>query len=364
MPIDIRSFSEVVTSLREKFATSAPQFDTKEGTLPRIALIDPTALELEQVESLLLQVQESQSLLTARGIDLDLLAFNYNVHRRGAQSASGFVQIYIDQTLLIDPIIIPKDTVILSTGGVEYITLLEGVLNGFAQQTVRNGVDVYQITIPVVSTITGSAGNANPGTLRSISVAGVGVTNDAAVIGGYEEEPDDSLATRAILSFGVWSRGTKQAVEFGARLVPGVYYAKSITDYAGHFKVFVSDQAGNLSDEMRQAVFDILVDWAGTGNGWTVVQPPLELLDVVVKVIFKSKINMNILIDQFQTDIATIINKTDTSSLYLDDLISQIKSATSGYVLHFDIDDPHEHVIQQEGTIIRSGNITVINQTT
>lgn len=364
MPIDPRSFNEIVTSLRTRFTSTAPQLDTKEGTFSRIALIDPTAIELTQLETLLLEVQESQSLLTAKGVDLDLLAFNYNVHRRAAQKASGFVQVFIDKTLLIDPIVVEKGSIITSDTGIEYETLLEGVLNGFAQETLRGGVEVYQITLPVASTITGSAGNANPGTLNLISISNISVTNDAAIVGGYEAEPDDSLATRSILSFGVWSRGVKQAVEFGARLIPGVYYAKAVTDYAGHFKIFVSDQAGNLSDEMRQAVFDILVDWAGTGNGWTVVQPPLELIDVTVKVIFKTTVNMAQLIDKLQSDVATIINKSNTSEIYLDDLISEIKIATSGYVLHFDIDVPNEHILFPDGTIIRSGNITVINQTT
>lgn len=359
-----RDYATIVLSLRQKFAGTFPELTTQDGSVPRIGIIDPIGLELQQIEALLKQVQDSQSLLTATGVDLDLLAFNYNVQRRDAQKASGYVQFYIAQSSLTDPIAIDGGTIITSTDNVQYETLLDAVLNGFAQQSVRDSIPVYEITVPVSAIQTGSAGNALSGTLTTTTIQNVNVTNDAIVEGGYEQEPDDSLAQRCILSFGVWSRGTKKAVEYGARLIPGVYYARAVTDYAGHFTLFVSDKAGNLSNEMRQAVFDIMVDWAGAGNGWTVVQPPIFLLNTNIKVIFKSQFNINTQLTQVQQDIATIINASNDSTIYIDDLIVAIKNKLSSYVLHFDLDAPVDHIVKPVGTVIRSGTIVATSVTT
>lgn len=364
MPIEVRTFPAIVADLREKVTTSLPQLDTSEGTFFRLATIDPFSLELQQLENLLLQVQESQYLLTAIGPDLDLLAYNYNVYRRGAQKASGYCQFYTPQAGFTDPISIPKGTIITSTNGARYETLLDGVINGFGDQdTEYNGVDVYQITLPVSATVVGSVGNALAGVLTSINITDVNVRNDSPIEGGFDQEDDTSLATRAIQSFGIWSRGIKGAVEYGAKLVPGVYYASAVYAYAGHFNLFVSDQAGNLSDEMRDAVDSILIDWAASGVGWTILPPPLYELDVTIKVAFRSNSNLSAQINQFRIDIASIINATQSSKFYMDDFDAAIRLKTTSYVAHFDRDEPEEHILQQDGTIIRSGIIDVIDQT-
>lgn len=363
MPISPRQFNQIVSSLREKFSSSFSSLDTKEGSTSRIGIIDPTSLELEEIESLLLEVQESQNLLTASGVDLDLLAFNYNVQRRGAQFASGFVQFFVYQSILTDPIFIEKDTVISSIENVEYSTLLDGTINGFSQLVTRNSQPAYQITIPVVSLSSGIVGNASAFQVNTVNITNVNVTNDSPIEGGFEEETDDSLAQRSILSFGVWSRGTKKAVEFGARLIPGVYYARAVTDYAGHFNIYVSDQAGNLPDEMRQEVFNIMVDWAGSGNGWSVLAPPIFYQDTLVKVIFKSKVNMTTQINQLIQDVATVINRSNDSTIYIEQLYADLQTQIGSYVLHFDLENPSDHIIQPVGTIIRSNSVSVINET-
>lgn len=359
MPITPRSFPTIVADLRQKMTQQLPELDTSEGTFYRLAGVDPFALELEELEALLLSVQESQSLLTARGNDLDLLAFDYNVFRRGAQKASGFVQFYIPQENLSDPITIPKGTVVTSTAGVSYETLLEGVLNGFSQQSERNEVEVYEITLPVGATIDGSAGNASSGLLTSTTISELSVINDSIILGGYEEEPDESLAARAIESFGVWSRGIESAVEYGVKTVPGVYYCSVVYAYAGHITVYVSDQAGNLSDELRSSVDAILSEWAAAGIGWTIVQPPLFLQNVTLKVLLRSNANQSTQVDQIKTDVSSVINASDTNVIYFDDLVVGIKNALTSYVLHFDLDVPTDHIVKTTGTIIRAGTITV-----
>lgn len=364
MPISPRQFPTIVADLRDKVASTLPTLDTSEGTFFRIATIDPFSLELEELENLLLSVQASQSLLLASGVDLDLLAFNYNVQRRGAQKASGFAQFYVPQAGFTTPYSIPKGTIVTSTNGTQYETLLAGVINGFGSQaTTRNSVSVFEITLPVSAKVVGVGGNAVSGVLTTLGISGVNSTNDAPIEGGFNQETDTSLATRAIESFGIWSRGVRGAVEYGAKLVPGVYYASAVYAYAGHFKIFVSDQAGNLSDELKTAVDNILTDWAASGIGWTVLAPPLLLQNVSAKVAFKSSANISTQVEKFKQDIATVINASKTSKIYYDDLVVDIKNRVNSYVAHFDLDTPSEHIIQPEGTIIRTGTITVTDQT-
>lgn len=359
MPITVREFPAIVSSIRSRMTSNIPALDTSEGTFFRIATIDPIASELLYIEDLLLQVQESQSLLTASGIDLDLKAVDYNVFRRGAQNSSGFVQFYIAQASLNTPISIPKGEVVFSNGGIEYVVLLSGVLNGFAQQSTRNSVPTYEITLPIAANVAGVVGNALVGQINSTTIPNISVTNDSPIEGGFDEEPDDSLATRAIESFGIWSRGIKSAVEQGAKLVPGVYYASAVFGYAGHFDIYVADQAGNLSDDMKTAVINILDDWRAAGISFTVKQPPVYLLNVNVVMSFTDPLTIQASINQARSDITSVINATRTNKLYMDDLSDSIRTKTLGYVAHYNIISPTDHVIQADGVIIRAGTIVV-----
>lgn len=363
MTFSPRTIEQIADSLRNKIAENFPELDTSEGTIARISLIDPFSLEIAEVEALLSDVKDSFYILTAQGLDLDLKAFDYNVQRRGAQKSSGFVQVFISRSNLTTPITIPAGTIIRSVANVTYETVTESVLNGFdEQQKTRNGSLVYEVSIPVVCSSTGSTGNATSSQLTTISLNNLSCTNDSNIIGGFEEEPDESLAARIILSFGIWSRGVKSAVQFGARTVSGVFYANSFSDYPGHFNIYVSDIAGILTEEMREAVDTVLVDWAAKGIAWDVLPPPLELTNVTVSVTFNDPSNQNAKISQFQSDISDVINSNTTSSLYINDLYSNISTKVKSYVKAFDINSPVDHVVRSDGTIIRSGTIGVTIQ--
>lgn len=355
-----RTIEQIADSIRNKIAENFPELDTSEGTIARISLIDPFSLEISQIEELLSAVKDSFYILTANGLDLDLKAFDYNVQRRGAQKSSGFVQVFLPRANLTDPITIPTGTVIRSLSNVTYTTVSEYIINGFnEQQKTRNGALIYEVSIPVVSSSTGSTGNATSNQLTTIAISGLSCTNDSAIIGGFEEEPDESLAARIILSFGIWSRGVKSAVEFGARTVSGVFYANGISDYPGHFNIFVSDVSGVLTDEMRDAVDTVLIDWAAEGIAWDVLPPPLFLVNTTAKVTFIDPSNQATKVSQFQTDMSSVINSNTTSSLFINELYANLTEKVKSYVKAFDIDSPVDHVIKDNGTIIRSGTIGV-----
>lgn len=112
------------------------------------------------------------------------------------------------------------------------------------------------------------------------------VTNVVAAAGGNDEEKDADLILRASKFWQSLRRGTLEALEFGALLVPSVRVVRVTEDETGAVLVVVTDEDGNSNAQMISDVENILETYRAAGSvvtvaGGIVVTQEFEILLVV-----------------------------------------------------------------------------------
>ncbi len=112
----------------------------------------------------------------------------------------------------------------------------------------------------------GKAGNVNEDAInRSLDIIAfdpsITVTNVEHFVGGAEIESDEDLRDRVRGFFLTQARGTIDALEFGAKEVPGVARVTVAVDDSGVVTVYVADEEGNSNSDMADAVTEELEHW-------------------------------------------------------------------------------------------------------
>lgn len=154
---------------------------------------------------------------TAAGAQLDLLAQERGLSRKGASFASGTLTFSVASALWFAAEI-PAGTVCSTAGAnpTRFVTTQAAVLPQGS----------LSVTVPAQAQSAGSAGNVQAGTvtvLATVPTALTAVTNAAAFTGGEDAEVDEALRARILASYAQISNGTNAAwYRQTALQVPGV----------------------------------------------------------------------------------------------------------------------------------------------
>lgn len=148
--------------------------------------------------------------------------------RNAAEAASGVVRFSTGGALATSPITVPVGTIVrIPDGSRTYATLASGTI-----LTGQSYVDIL-----VAAQTAGAAGNTGDGTITELgtNVAGINtVTNPAPFINGRDEETEDERKVRFQGYISTLARGTKSAVEYGARQTKLVDANGLVTEYVAH----------------------------------------------------------------------------------------------------------------------------------
>lgn len=267
-----RTFDEVVSDYISSALVSQPLLDVKPTSVTRDIHIDPVANEFEKAYFMLDFVNKSQSFLTLLAIDdpedtgssatdteyktslqlvfnlanqtevqalidsqFDKLAANVNVSRKGAEYARGMVTLFSQDAPASALIVSPTVTFIapLDTGSLKFRSLVSLIIQpedffAYYNQATRR----FEIDIPVIAEVAGSAGNIDAGAITQTSLTNFFAANQAPFLYGSDEESNRSLAERALVAL--------MGVDFGT--VGG--YVKEVTSHPGVLKV-ASQSAGS-----------------------------------------------------------------------------------------------------------------------
>jgi uncharacterized phage protein gp47/JayE len=229
-----RSFSEIVSTMIRRLGFSQPNLDTKPGTVSRDLFIDLPADEIARLYSALNLVSEKQSLATTSGRDLDRLASNFGATRSSGSSASGIL-IFTTNNLTAD-ISIPSGTVGISRSGIRFRTIGNYVMSAADKNRLaanasrlRKSLNIaglnstYALEVPVQAIRPGSAGNV--GSLQVIKTNlqdSASVINLTAMVGGSNQESDDSFRSRILAIFSGANIGTSSGYRNSILGVEGV----------------------------------------------------------------------------------------------------------------------------------------------
>ena len=216
MPVTILTTQDILSYILAFIKAKNPQLDLQTGSdLYDIILHGNSQVAAKLFEELK-NVENLQSIFTTTGVDLDLVARNYNSSRKKATYASGFVTFYTASTT--SDIIIPDRTIVGVKGTVGLSGMAYTTIGSYAMLYSQRAANFnsltgrYEILVPVTATLPGSMGNSDIG-MVSIVQSTInqihGCVNDDPISGGSDLESDSDLQQRCVLSWVVSSVGTK-----------------------------------------------------------------------------------------------------------------------------------------------------------
>ena len=168
-----------------------------------------------------------------------------------------------------------------------------------------------QITATCVEA--GDKGNVLAGTLIKLlsTLPGWSVTNEQQAAGGTDEESDEHLRWRMRNYWAAQQRGTKAAIEYGAKQVPGVAYAvvtESLEGSTLKVTLTIADQTGNASQSMISAVEQELYNWRAAGVTVEVQGGSVQWITIKVKVTVGSGWDTTVIKSAVQKNILNYVN--------------------------------------------------------
>lgn len=216
MSATILTTSQIIEYIQRFIKSKNPLLDLQPGTDLYDLILHGNSQSASRIFEELQIVENNQSIFTTYGKDLDSISKNYNLTRKRAIFATGFVTFFT--TNFTSDIVIPDRTIVSTKGsttlaGVTYTTVGDYIML-FSQKSIYFSplTGRYELTIPIKCSVAGSIGNTDDGTM-SVVQSNVnqiqGCTNYNSITGGLDEEPDEELQQRCALSWVTSSVGTR-----------------------------------------------------------------------------------------------------------------------------------------------------------
>lgn len=240
--------------------------DTRVGSILR-AILEANAAVVIWLQSLIVQVLAITRAATSSGSDLDSWVADYGMTRLAATYASG--QVTFSRFTATQQVVVPIGAAVQTGDGSQQYSVVVDATNpaynaGLGGYVMAAGV--ASVTVPVIATVAGAAGNVIAGSVTTITgaIAGVDtVTNAAGFVNGADAESDPALRTRFIAYVRSLSKATKDAVGYAiTSLQQGVTYSLVENEtYAGsvqmgYFYVVVDDGTGAPTGTFLSTVYN------------------------------------------------------------------------------------------------------------
>lgn len=234
----LKTLNEIAAGIINNIHDKLPDADTKEGTFIRDVFIDPVAYEIQELYQEAKLIELAQSILTATEEDLDRLAMNFFVIRKGSTRSTGKLRFILGQK--------PTKTISIPIGSRAYTPATdtreelyfetteayEILPNSPNTYSYDSALKYYYVDIPAWSVETGEEFNIGTSEVseldEGINEAIIGVTNPFGFSGGTDTEDDESLAFRVSLAITGSNIGTKDGYTSFVFKQDGVIDAKVI----------------------------------------------------------------------------------------------------------------------------------------
>jgi uncharacterized phage protein gp47/JayE len=252
------------------------------------------------------------------------------------------------------------------TAGTTLATIIDADGNEFRFTTDAavsfGGAELGPKTVNITATEGGRASNAAVGQITriidSIFDTTIVVTNPASMAGGTEEETDESLRQRVRSFFGTLRRGTKEALEFGAKQVPGVTVAFA-SEQSGFVNVYISDSSGNSNAQLIADVTTELENWRCYGIPVFVYGGTPLVQNVDYTITTKTGVDPEVLEPLIEEAIESIFDKlTLGETIYPARLISAILGVDIDNITNVVINTPAVAPVMAGNQLLKAGTIT------
>lgn len=181
------------------------------------------------------------------------------------------------------------------------------------------------------------------------------VNNDERFAGGAEEESDQDLRDRVRGFFLTQARGTIDAIEYGARTVPGVDRVSIVVDNAGVVTVYVADEDGNSNTAMATAVTDELEHWRAAGDVVYVSPGVLVEIEIELSITVRTGVSIASLLDRIRQAVVSRVGRLNPGeTLYRDAIAAAARDVDKEAILGVEVVSPAANITPDVGEVIRT----------
>jgi uncharacterized phage protein gp47/JayE len=233
---------------------SAGLVDFTIGSLLR-AITESNASVLQWLQQLIVTLLATTRASTSSGADLDSWMADFGFYRLSASFATGSVT--FSRFTPTNSALIPIGALVGSTDGSQQYSVTIDTTNVLYNATLGGYLvpgGTASVTVPVIASTAGAAGNALIGTVTVIvgSISGIDTVNNSAVFtNGVDPETDEAFRARFVLWVQSLSKATKAAIQYAlSSMQQGVSYTLTENqDYSGntlygYFYAVVDDGSG------------------------------------------------------------------------------------------------------------------------
>lgn len=235
--------------------------------------------------------------------------------------------------------------------------------------TTGTAIGVVGKAVSVTADVVGSDGNVEAEAISKLNtvIAGItSVTNEAAFTGGSDEETDDARKKRFQEFISGLARGTKEAIQFGAKQTAGVVSALCIDNTddmsidPGFAVLYVADSSGTADSTLLAAVVAEEENWRPAGLSLTVSAPSIVSVNVTVALALESGFDSTSIKDQVDQSITDYITSLQMGEdVRVSRLIRTIIDTNPTAIQYCTLSLPAADVTIDPSEIARPGTITL-----
>lgn len=301
----------------------------------------------EEVLRIALDLHAKTFFGTAEDDDLDTLAKDHFGLDRNPGVSSVGIERFERANTLAGNVSIPAGSIIETPDGLQFVTTNAPLMTGL------------QIDANIAAAVPGVAGIVGPATITIINAASalsdpsVTASNPEKTSGGADKETNEAFRSRILYHFITLRRGTKEALEIGAKMVPGVVNA-TLDESAYPPAIYIADVTGSANAALVNATALEIVNWRSAGIAVNIFGATLTTQAWDVTLTFAAGSDTSAVREQVEAAIiAALALLKIGETLYLSSIISAAKSVAG--VLDCVINDPVGDVVPTASQLLRSG---------
>jgi len=306
------------------------------GSLLR-AITESNASILQWLQQLIVTLLATTRAATSSGADLDSWMADFGFYRLSASFAVGSVT-YSRFTPAVSALV-PIGAIVGSADGSQQYTVAIDTTNGMYNAGLGGYLipaGTASVTVPVVASTAGAAGNALIGTVTVIvgTISGIDtVTNLAVFAGGVDPESDSAFRARFVLWVQSLSKAVKASIGYAlSNMQQGVSYTLTENqDYSGntlygYFYAVVDDGSGSPPGSFLVSAAAAIESVRGFTIRYGVFGPNLVTANVGMTITTDSTVVHSVVVAQVVTAFQAYI-----SSLTLGQILPYTQLAAIAY---------------------------------
>ena len=225
--------------------------------------------------------------------------------------------------------------------------------------------ETKQALIPVECVTKGTVGNLPANTVVAMSTTNSyieSVNNESAFTNGTDEENNTSRKARFKEYIRSLQRGTKEAIAYGTKTVPGVAGAWVDDNYIGFVRVYAHDSNGELPNELKIQILEVLESYRAAGIEVEVLPVVKVETNISLNLILKDSADMDDTVYGVENLVINFLNNFQVSeNLYLSNLLSLITTSYKDVIVNIEILDGYDTNLQNN-ELIKAGIVTVTGE--